>query len=464
MAIRISQRAMKDFQSGFSGEIILPEHPGYDESRKIFNAMINKRPGIIAQCAKVEDVKRAVSFGREFNLEIAVRGGGHSVAGKGLTEGGLMIDLRRMNAVTVDPGAKTVTAEGGATMGHLDRATAQHGLATTGGRVSTTGVGGYALGGGDGWLARKMGLACDNLVSVTLVTAESQVIRANEKENPELFWALHGGGGNFGVATSLTFNLHELSVVTVWLLLWRPEAGPDVIRAYRNYMASAPDEVGGGSVYLTAPEEAFVPEHLIGKLALGVLIIYAGPEEKAREAVAPILSLEHEGQFMEEMQYAEMQHMLDDPPGYRNYWSAEYLDAFPDEAVDLYCARAYEMLVPSPSQQVLIPQRGAIARGPAHYPIPWRHASWCVHPLGMWENSVEDNHGRQWVKNIREDLKPWVSGATYLNFIGEEGADRLVAGFGRENLAKLSKIKSQYDPDNIFHLNHNIMPADGDSV
>lgn len=459
MTSHINSHALDKLRSNFSGKIITPEDSDYDEARKIFNAMIDKRPSVIAQCARKEDVMQAVSFGRNMDLEIAVRGGGHSVAGKGLTDGGLMIDLRLMNSVTVDPLNRTVTVSGGATMGDLDRATSQYGLATTGGRVSTTGVGGYALGGGDGWLARKLGLACDNLVAVDLVTADSNPIRASDNENPDLFWALHGGGGNFGVATSLTFRLHELSTVSVWLLFWNPEAGPDVLPAYRDFMKSAPEEVGGGSMYLTAPEETFVPRDLVGKLALGVLIIYAGSEREAREVVAPLLSLGHKGEFMSEMPYVEIQHMLDDPPGYRNYWSAEYLDDLPDQAISHYCNRALEMIVPSPSQQVIIPQGGAISRGPEHYPIPWRSAPWCVHPLGMWQDPSEDERGRKWVKNISSDLNKWVSGATYLNFIGEEGEARVMAGFGKNNLEKLSKVKAQYDPDNIFHLNHNIAPV-----
>lgn len=359
-------------------------------------------------------------------MEIAVRGGGHSVAGKGLTEGGLVIDLRCMNTVTVDPEAKTLTASGGATMSHLDRATQQFGLATAGGRVSSMGVGGYTLGGGDGWLARKLGLVCDNLLSVDLVTADSQIVHASDKSNPDLFWALHGGGGNFGVATSLTFCLQELSRVTAGMFIWPPDAAPDVLQAYRDFMESAPNEIGGGSIFLTAPEEAFVPDHLVGRLALAVLIVYAGPESEARETIAPMLGQGHAGHFIEEMEYADFQCMLDDPPGYRNYWSAEYLNEFPDSAVDLFCTLASEMIVPSPSQQVLIPQGGAIASGPAHYPVPWRNASWCVHPLGMWENSGDDDRGKKWVKDLRADLNPWASGATYLNFIGDEGEKRVV--------------------------------------
>ncbi len=454
-----SPTSLERLQTELQGEVILPGAPNYDDARTLFNAMIDRRPAVIAQCADVEDVVRAVRFGREAGLEIAVRGGGHSVAGKAITEGGLVIDLRRMNAVSVDPEARTATVAGGATMSHLDRATQPYGLATTGGRVSTTGVGGYTLGGGDGWLARKMGLACDNLLSVDLVTADGRRVRASEDENPELFWALHGGGGNFGVATSFTFRLHDVSTVTAALLLWRPEAGEDALRNYRDFMETAPDEVGGGALYLTGPAEEFVPEHLVGNLTFAILLVYAGSEEEARRTLAPLLGLGHEGEMIAEMPYAELQCLLDDPPGYRNYWSAEYLNAFPDEAVGRFCNRAADMIVPSASQHVLIPQGGAIGREARDYPVPWRESPWCVHPFGLWENPADDERGKRWARDIRADLRPWASGAIYLNFIGDEGEDRIVAGFGRDNYARLAKVKAQYDPDNVFRLNHNIKPA-----
>lgn len=459
MNSQINQAAVDGLRQEFSGQIIAPGDPGYGEARTIFNAMIERRPGVIAQCANVNDVVRALHFGRQLGLEIAVRGGGHGVAGKALTDGGLVIDLRRMNAVSVDPVARSAIVAGGATMSDLDRATGLHGLATTGGRVSTTGVGGFTLGGGSGWLDRKFGLACDNLLSVELVTADGRIVRASDDENPELFWALHGGGGNFGVASSFTFRLHELPSVTAALLLWRPEAGPEVLRSYRDFIESAPDEVSGGILYLTGPAERFVPAHLVGKLALAVLVVYAGPEAEARKVAAAMLGLGHEGELIAEMPYADFQCMLDDPPGYRNYWSAEYLDALPDQAVDLFCARANDMIVPSASQHVLFPQGGAVARGPAGYPVPWRHAPWVVHPFGLWQDPADDERTRRWAHDIRADLKPWSSGAVYLNFIGDEGEDRVVAGFGRENTARLAKVKAQYDPENVFRLNHNIRPA-----
>jgi FAD/FMN-containing dehydrogenase len=393
MTIQITQAALDGLRKGFTGQIIVPGDSAYSEARMIFNAMIDRRPGVIAQCANVNDVVRAVHFGRNLGLEIAVRGGGHSVAGKALTDGGLVIDLRRMNAVSVDPEARTAIVAGGATMSHLDRATGLHGLATTGGRVSTTGVGGFTLGGGGGWLDRKFGLACDNLVSVELVKADGGIVHASDDENPELFWALHGGGGNFGVATSFTFRLHALPSVTAALLLWRPEAGPDVMRAYRDFIESGLDEVGGGLLYLTGPAEGFVPEHLVGQLTLAVLVVYAGSEADARKVAAPMLAIGHEGEMIAEMPYAELQCMLDDPPGHRNYWSAEYLETLPEEAIELFCSRANDMIVPSASQHVLFPQGGAVARGPADYPVPWRRAPWIVHPFGLWQNPADDERG-----------------------------------------------------------------------
>jgi FAD/FMN-containing dehydrogenase len=459
LAMHVSATALADLRKRVTGNVIVPSDPGYDEARAVFNAMIDRRPAVIVQCGTVEDVVQAVAVGRELDGQIAVRGGGHSVAGKALCDGGLVIDLRRMNGATVDPAARTVTVGGGATMSHLDRATERHGLATTGGRVSTTGVGGFVLGGGDGWLARKMGLGCDNLVAVELVTANGEIVRATDEENPDLFWALHGGGGNFGVATSITLRLHELSRVTAALLLWPPDCSEDVVRAYRDFMETAPDEVGGGLLFLTAPAEDFVPPDMVGQLTLAVLVVHAAAGAEAREAVAPLFALGHAGEFISEMPYADLQCMLDDPPGFRNYWSAEYLSSFPDEAIAKFCARASDMIVPSPSQHALFPQGGAIARGPAEYPVPWRVAPWCVHPFGLWSNPDDDERGTRWARSVRADLAPWATGDVYLNFIGDEGQDRVVAGFGRGNYERLAKVKAKYDPSNLFRSNHNIRPA-----
>lgn len=455
----ISSENLARLSSHFAGTVIVPGHPDYDAARGVFNAMIDKRPAVIAQSASTADVVAAIRFARDHGLEVAVRGGGHSVAGNALTEGGLVIDLRRMNSVNVDPAARIATVGGGATMSHLDRGTQPFGLATTGGRVSTTGVGGFTLGGGGGWLDRKFGLACDNLISVEMVTASGEVVTASASENPELFWALHGGGGNFGVATSFRLRLYPLTNVFGGLLFWPAEDGPRVIRAFRDFIEAAPDDVGGGAVYLTGPEAEFVPAEMRGRLAFATPIVFAGAEAEGRKALAPLLGLGHRGALLSEMPYADFNSMLDDPPGYRNYWSAEYLRALPDAAVDLFSHRARDMIVPSPSQHVLFPGGGKVARETADWPVPWRTAPWCLHPFGLWENATDDERGKAWATAVRADLKPWSTGDVYLNFIGPEGDERVVAGFGARNYARLQRVKAEYDPDNVFHLNHNIRPA-----
>lgn len=454
----LGDTALADLRVGFAGTVLTPEDPAYADARALFNSMITKRPSLIAQCTGAADVARAVAFGREQGLEIAVRGGGHGVAGTALTDGGIVIDLRRMNAVTVDPTRRAARIGGGALMRDLDRATQPFDLATTGGRVSTTGVGGFTLGGGSGWLERKFGLACDNLLAAEVVTADGNTVVCSEESHPDLFWALHGGGGNFGVVTSLTLRLHPLPTASVALLLWRPEAGPEVVRAYRDFMEQAPPEVGGGIIYLTGPAEPFTPPHLVNQLACAMLVTYAGELPAARQVIAPLLSLGHEGELIAEVPYAELQCMFDDPPGYRNYWSAEHLDELPDKAIDLYCARAHDMVCPSPSQHVLFPYGGAVASGPAGYPVPWRRAPWVVHPLGLWTDAADDDRAIRWARDTRADMKPWSTGAVYSNFIGQEGHERVVAGYGLENYRRLCKVKAAYDPGNVFRLNPNIRP------
>jgi FAD/FMN-containing dehydrogenase len=451
---------LSGLRDSLRGSAIVETDEAYDEARTVFNAMIDRRPSLIVQCEEPSDVVRALEFARERGLEVAVRGGGHSVAGMAVTDGGVVVDLRRMSAVQVDPGAKTAVVGGGATMSHLDRACEPHGLATTGGRVSTTGVGGLTLGGGTGWLDRKFGLACDNLLAAEVVTADGRTVRAAEDENPDLFWALHGGGGNFGVVTSLTLRLYPLPEATLGMLLFPPERGPEVGQVYRDLLEGGPDELGGGLIYVTGPEgEDFVPEELVNKLTLAVVVAYAGPRDQAEQAVEEIIELEPAGQMLAEMSYADLNCSLDDPPGYRNYWSAEHLDSFPDPAVEAFCARASDMIVPSASQHVLFPMGGAGSRGPADYPIPWRRSNWVVHPFGLWTDPADDERAIRWTRDVRADVHPWATGAVYLNFIGNEGTERIVAGLGQENYDRLATIKAQYDPDNVFHLNHNIVPV-----
>lgn len=454
-----SGAALTAFRAALTGEVLTPDDPGYDDARTVFNAMIDRRPAVIARCADAADVTRSVRFARELDLPIAVRGGGHSVSGMSLNDDGLVIDLGPMRGVTVHPGSETVRVEGGALMRQLDQATQPYGLATTGGRVSTTGVGGFVLGGGTGWLDRLFGLAADNLLGVELVTADGSTVRASEQENPELFWALHGGGGNFGVATALTLKLHPLPEFSIALMMFEPDTGPDVVRVYRDVIESAPPEVSGGVLYLTAPPEEFVPEHLVGRRMCAALVTYAGGEEDLRKVAQPLLALPHEVEMVTGVPYPDLQCMLDDPPGLRNYWSAEYLTGAPDDFVSVFCALGDAMPVPTGNQHVLFPQGGAIAAGPSRFPVPYRDAPWAVHPFGIWEDPADDERCVAWVRRVRADVRPWSTGAVYLNFIGDEGRDRVVAGLGADNLRRLAAVKSAYDPDNVFRFNHNIAPA-----
>ncbi|MCX4740049.1 FAD-binding oxidoreductase [Streptomyces antibioticus] len=451
--------ALAALREDLVGDVFAPGDPGYDEARTVFNAMIDRRPAVIAQCVDETDVVRAVRFARELDLPIAVRGGGHSVAGSALGDGAVVIDLRHMRAVTVDPEARTARIAGGATMSDLDRACEPHALATTGGRASTTGVGGFVLGGGTGWLDRCHGLAVDNLLGVDLVTADGRQVRADADDDTDLFWALHGGGGNFGVATSLTLRLYELPEFAIALLLYRPEFGREAARTYRDVIAAAPDEASGAVLYLTAPPEEFVPPHLVGSLVCGVLLTYAGSEADLRKVAEPLLALPHEGEVVGALPYADVQCMLDDPPGMRNYWSAEYLTGAPDDYVEVFCARGEDLPVPTGTLHALFPQGGAIAAGPHEFPVPYRDAPWGVHPFGLWEDPADDERCIRWVRDVRADARPWSTGAVYLNFIGDEGADRVVAGVGAENAGRLARVKRAYDPDNVFRFNHNIRPA-----
>ncbi|MEU5217921.1 FAD-binding oxidoreductase [Streptomyces sp. NPDC020807] len=459
MAPQVSESALAGLVDDLAGEVLLPGDPGYDEARAVHNGMIDRRPSVIAQCAGQDDVSNAVRFGRETGLPIAVRGGGHSVAGTSVIDGALVVDLRRMHGVVVDPEAMTVRIEGGATMSHLDRACQPFHVATTGGRVSTTGIGGFVLGGGSGWLERKFGLASDNLLAADLITAEGKHVHTDADENPDLFWALHGGGGNFGVATSLTLRLHPLPRMSMVMLFFTPEKAPEVVRIYRDLIEAAPDGIGGGALYLPAPPEPFIPEELVGKLLCGVLFTYAGPVSEVRELTAPLFPVGPVVEMVTDIPYADLQCMIDDPPGLRNYWSAEYLRECPDAVVDVFCERGARIPASTATQHVLFPMGGAVAAGPSVYPQPWRTAPWAVHPFATWEDPAYDDRARQWVHDVREDVRPWALDATYLNFVGAEGEQRIVSSFGEENHRRLAAVKAAYDPDNVFRFNQNIAPA-----
>ncbi|MFJ7988344.1 FAD-binding oxidoreductase [Streptomyces sp. NPDC096351] len=459
MGPHISESALSGLVEDLAGEVIVPGDPGYDEARALHNGMIDHRPSVIAQCESQADVSNAVLFGRSCELPIAVRGGGHSVAGTSVIDGSLVVDLRRMHTVVVDPEDMTVRVGGGTTMGQMDHACQPFHLATTGGRVSTTGIGGFTLGGGSGWLERKFGLASDNLLAVDLITAEGRHVHTDAEEHPDLFWALHGGGGNFGVATSLTLRLHELPRMSVVMLFFLPDDAPEVVRAFRDIAESAPDEVGGGTIYLPAPPEPFVPPELVGRLLCGTLLTYAGPVEEVRELASALFGLRPVIEIVTDLPYAELQSMLDDPPGLRNYWSAEYLTSLPDEAVDVFCDRGAGIPLPAATQHVLFMQGGAVAAGADSYPQPWRLAPWAVHPFATWEDPAMDEAEIQWVRDVRADARPWAIDSVYLNFVGAEGEHRVVSSFGEENYRRLAAVKAVYDPENVFRFNQNIVPA-----
>ena len=441
-------------------DLIRPDDPSYDEARTVFNAMIDKRPAVIAKCTSPADVVEALALARSEGYEVAVRAGGHSVAGMSLNDGGIVVDVRSMNRVEVDPNARQARVGAGATWSEFDRGTQEHGLAATGGRVSTTGVAGLTLGGGSGWLERRYGLACDNLISVDLVTADGRGVTASEDENPDLFWALHGGGGNFGVATSFVFRLHPVGpMVTAGLMMWPGDAAAEVARLYRDVAYDAPDALGSGLVFLTGPPEEFVPAHLQGTTVAGIAALWAGDVDEGAEAVKPFRDRAPEVDLVGPMPYADFQCMIDDPPGLYNYWSADYHDEFPDEALDVFMKYGFERQSPF-AQQLLIPWGGAVARVPEDAtPLTNRTTTWISHPFGMWEDAADTDKNIDWARSFRRDIAHYASGGVYLNFIGDEGEDRVRAAFGEDKYQRLATIKGEWDPTNVFKGNQNIKPA-----
>ncbi|HEU5083418.1 MAG TPA: FAD-binding oxidoreductase [Acidimicrobiales bacterium] len=441
-------------------ELIGSDDARYDEERAIFNAAIDRRPALIAKCTSTSDVVEALELARRQDLAVAVRAGGHSVAGFSLNDGGIVIDVRPMAQIEVDPDRRTARVGAGVLWGELDRTTQEHALATTGGRVSTTGVAGLTLGGGSGWLERKHGLACDNLVSVDLVTADGREVTASETENPELFWALHGGGGNFGIATSFEFALHPLGPeVLAGLLLWPGDAGSEVGRLYRDIAFDAADEMGTALVFLTGPPEEFIPAHLQGRTLAAIAFLWAGDVRDGEDAIAPFRALRPEVDLVGPMPYADFQCMIDDPPGLGNYWSGDYHDTFPDEALETFVKYGFERRS-AHSQQILLPWGGAVARVPeGATPLAHRDVRWITHPFALWETHEEATPNIEWAQGFRRDIAHHTNGGVYLNFIGHEGEERVRAAFGDESYRRLQAVKAEWDPSNVFQGNQNIRPA-----
>lgn len=430
----------------------------YDERRTLFNAMIDKRPRAIAACETPADVRAALDRAREDNLDVAVRSGGHSVAGQSTNDDGLVIDVRPMKGIAVDAAGRRARVGGGCTWAEFDAAAQQHGLATTGGRVSTTGVAGLTLGGGSGWLERKYGLACDNLLAVELVTADGREIRADDTQHQDLLWASKGGGGNFGVVTALEFALHPVGpTILGGLMAWPIEAADEVARAYRDWADDAPDELGSGLVVLSGPPEEFIPAHLQNQPMVAIAVMWSGDLDTGTALVQVMRDLGPDLDLVGPMPYAQLQSMIDDPPGLRQYWSADYHDSFPDEALDLFLDAGRQR--PSPvTQHLLIPWGGVLSRIDADAtPMAQRSAQWVTHPFATWTDPADDEVNIAWVRDYRAANAPFTTGGVYLNFIGDEGEQRISAAFGAK-LDRLAAIKADYDPTNVFSGNQNIRP------
>ena len=449
--------------STLTGTVLRPGDAGYDDARRVFNGMIDRRPALIARCASTHDVVAAVHHARRAGLQIAVHGGGHAVTGAATCDDGLMIDLRPMDAVEVDPEARIVHAAGGASWGAFDAATTAHGLMVTGGRVPSTGVGGLTLGSGSGWLERKFGLTCDSLLECEVVTADGDVVTASEDENAELFWGLRGGSGNFGVVTRFTFRAHPIPPLLYGGMLMYPHAmARDVIAHYRDFMAGAPDEVGGAPALISAPPEDFVPPPVRGKPVLGVVVCWAGEAAEGREMLKPLVEYGPPAVTMvDAMPYTALQGLLEPacPKGMRNYWTADFLGGLPDEAIDILVDRT--AAVPSPLTQIIVIPGGGAIRGVADDAMAFgnRQDPWNVHYLGMWPDAGADAENIAFIRELSSAMKPYVSGGAYLNFLGDEGQQRVRDAFGPQKYERLVALKDRWDPDNVFRLNQNIRPS-----
>jgi FAD/FMN-containing dehydrogenase len=451
--------------AGFRGTVITPSDAEYDAARAVFNGLVDRKPEQIMRCVDAEDVAVAIRDARAAGRPISVYGGGHGVTGSAVIDGGICVDLRGLDHVDVDAEQRTARVGGGATWGAVDAATQAHGLAVTGGRVSTTGVGGLSLGSGSGWLERAFGFSCDSLLSAEVVTASSEIVTASEDSHPDLFWALRGGGGNFGVVTEFTFRLHPVGpLVLGGMLLYPGFMAGDVLRHWRDFMADAPREVGSGVALITAPPEEFVPEPARGMPAVGVILLYAGDVEEGRRVLEPLTSFgPPAADLVQPMPYVAVQQLLDppNPKGMSNYWSGDFLEEFPDEAVDTFVAHAQPPVSPL-TQVIVVAGGGAIADVPEDAMAFGNRASpFNLHYLSMWPpDSTQDQVNIDFTRTLAASMKPWTTGQVYLNFIGDEGATRVESAYGPAKYERLRKIKRVWDPDNVFRHNQNIPPAD----
>jgi FAD binding domain/Berberine and berberine like len=455
-------RSARSEIEGFKGQFTFPEDAGYDAARAVYNAMIDRRPALIARAADVQDVEKVVSFAGAHDLLLAVRGGGHNGGGLGTVEDGVVLDLGSLASIEVDPGARTVRVGGGCTWAEVDAATGAHGLATPSGIISTTGVGGLTLGGGLGHLTRKHGLTIDNLLEAEVVLASGETVRASATENPDLFWAIRGGGGNFGVVTSFLFRLHEVGTVVGGPTFWAVEDSAEVLRAYRDFLPNAPRELNGFFAFASVPPAPPFPEELHLRKVCGVVWCYTGPAEDAAAAMAPLLEATPEPLLhgVQEMPLPALQGAFDPvyPAGDQWYWRADFVREIPDAAVDLHAKFGAEMPTWQ-STMHLYPIDGA-AHDVATADTAWayRDATWGSVFAGVDKDPANAEKISRWCVEYFEALHPYSAGGAYVNMMMDEGQERVRASYG-SNYDRLTQVKATYDPGNLFRINQNIRPA-----
>jgi FAD/FMN-containing dehydrogenase len=458
----LDEATVEQFKTGLRGELIQPDDPGYDEARKVFNGMIDKRPRMIARCADVADVIASVNFARENDVILSVRGGGHNGAGWAVADDGIVIDLSAMQGVRVDPEERTVRVEGGATWGDVDHATNALGMAVPTGIISTTGVAGLTLGGGHGYLARKYGLTIDNLLEADVVLADGRLVKASEDENEDLFWAIRGGGGNFGVVTSFLYRGNPVSTVYGGPMLWELDQAEEVLRWYREFCLQTPEELYGFFAFLVVPPGPPFPEHLQNKNMCAVVWCYSGPIDEAEEAFRPIR--EEIGpaafEFLGPMPLPVLNSLFDGlyAPGMQQYWRGDFVNELSDEAIALHLE--YGSKIPTPlSTMHLYPIDGAVHRvADDETAFSHRDANWSAVFYGVDPDPANAEVITEWTKEYWAALHPYSAGGAYVNFMMDEGQERIKATY-RDNFERLAAIKTEYDPTNLFRGNQNIRPA-----
>lgn len=456
----MSNLTLEQLRARVHGAVIAPNDAGYDDARRVYNAMIDRRPAVIVQCADSADVVAAVDYARENALALAVRGGGHSVPGFGTVDDGVVADLSGMRAVTVDPAKRTARAEGGATWGDFNEATAVHGLATTGGIISTTGVAGLTLGGGIGYLARGFGLSCDNLVSAEIVTADGKTVTASENENPDLFWAIRGGGGNFGVATALEFRVHPVKEIYGGPMFFAMKDAEAVLRWFREFIADAPEQFGGFPAFQIAPPLPFIPEDRHGETFLAFVACWAGPVDEGEQTLKPLHDVaEVVAEHVGPMPYPALNSAFDGlvPAGLQHYWKANFVRELTDDAIAAHLEHGPK--VPAVNSTVHIyPINGACHRVAADATaFAYRDASFAPVIAGMWPDPSQNDANIKWVRDYYEATAPLSEEGGYINFMAGDDQERIKANY-RGNYARLVDVKRRYDADNLFRVNQNIKP------